>query len=309
MSARVPTSPSLARRRARHLLAFAIAGTLLWALRPLLPADATRRPTVLVSVPSGAGAAAIDQAIEEAVLVAAALQHDLPWTDPFVRARLLADVRASDPTLVAASDAELLQHARRLDLVRRHPIVRARVAEAMRRRLEHGAAIDPPSEAELAAYLRAHPERYTSPPRIDLRQVFVSARRRGASLDDEAAHVGARLRDGDLEAADGLGDPSLVPRDQSAATPASLDAALGPGIGEAIAMAEPGRWTGPLRGAYGIHFVFVRAHRPGRVPPLTEIERRVRADLVADRRRVALARRVQALRARVQVTVRPEEAS
>jgi hypothetical protein len=226
-----------------------------------------------------------------------------------VRARLLAEIRASDPDAVAASDDAVLQRAGQLDLVRAHPVVRARVAEAMRRRIEHGEAFAPPTAADLETYLRAHAERYARPPSLDFRHVFLSASRRGDALDTDARDLAARLVDARLHDAEGLGDPSLLARDRVAATPAAIDAAFGPGTGEAIAAAEPGRWVGPIRGAYGAHVVFVRAHRPGGLPALAEVEDRVRADLRVDLRRAARERGVQALRAKVRVAVREVEAS
>jgi hypothetical protein len=296
-------------RRARQLTVFALLGTLLHALDRASPPAPDARPILVVDVAAGSDPATIERAIEEAVLVDAALELGLPWSDPFVRARLVTDIRASDPDAVAASDEAILQRARQLDLLRAHPVVRARVAEAMRRRIEHGEAIAPPTDAELEAYLRAHADRYARPPSLDFRHVFLSAARRGNALDTDARDLAARLVDARLDDADGLGDPSLLVRDRVAATPASIDAAFGPGTGEAIAAAEPGRWVGPIRGAYGAHVVFVRAHRPGGLPALAEVEDRVRADLLADLRRAARERGVQALRAKVRVAVREVEAS
>ncbi len=267
-------SASSIRLRGRRLAGFAIAGLVLWlAARGLATAPA---PTELaVHVAARASAAEIELAIDEAVLVEAAFALGLPYSDPFVRARVVEVMRAADPGATTASDDALLQRAWQLGLVRAHPLLRARIAAAMERRLV--ADIEAPDDAMLTEYLHAHAGRYARAPRIDLEQVMIGA-------------------------------PSMLPRELVRATPAQVEATFGPELAAAASSAVPGSWTGPVRSSYGVHWLHVRAREPGGMPELAELRARLVHDWAHDRRRTERAARLAVLREAHAITIVRAEA-
>lgn len=266
---------SSTRLRARRLGGFATAGLVLClGARALAPAPA---PTELVvHVGARASAAEIQLAIDEAVLVEAAFALGLPYSDPFVRARVVDVLRASDPGASTTSDDALFERAWQLGLVRAHPLLRARIAAAMERRLV--APTEAPDDATLTAYLHAHPERYARAPRLDLEQVMIGA-------------------------------PSMLPRVLVRATPTQIEATFGPELAAAASTAVPGSWTGPVRSRYGVHWLHVRARELGGMPELAELHARLVHDWAHDRSRTERAARLAALREAHAITVVRAEAS
>jgi len=264
----------LLRARAQRLVGFAAGGVLLWLVaRALAPAPA---PTELVvQVSARASAVEIERAIDEAVLVETALSLGLPWSDPFVRARVVEELRAADPRAAATEDDALLERARRLGLVRAHPVLRARIAAAMERRL--ATSLPLPDDAALREYLREHADRYAEPTRVDLEQVLVGA-------------------------------PSMLPRELVGATAAHLEATFGTQLASAASATATGAWSGPVRSPYGVHWLHVRARELGGVPELATVRDRVARDWAHDRSRIERASQLSALREAHAITVvRAEE--
>ncbi len=263
------TIPPSVRVRARRLFGFAAGGLVLWlASRALAPMP--ERTAIVVHVATGAGAAEVERAIDEAVLVERALALGLPWSDPFVRARVVEALRAADPHAVAIDDDALLERARRLGLVRAHPVLRARMAAAMERRL--ATSLPPPDDAELAEYLRAHADRYARPPQLDLEQVPV-------------------------------GEPSMLPRELVGATPAQIEATFGAQLASAASSMMPGAWSGPVQSPYGLHWLHVRARSEGGLPELDAVRARVVHDWHHDRSGRERAAQLAALREAHAITV------
>jgi hypothetical protein len=287
--------PTLAMSRTRHLVGSAVMGAVLWlCTRALAPAPL---PTELV-VHVAAGAD-VEPAIDEAVLLEAALARDLPWSDPFVRARLLEDLRARDPDTEAQDDEALLQRAKRIGLARAHPVVRARIVDAMSRWLVAHTSIEAPDDAALTAYRDAHVERYMRPERIDLVQVQLAAE----SRPEDVAAMTAMLQRTRPEDALALGEASVLPRALSGVTSARVDATFGPAVASAAFVAEPREWTGPVRGSYGLHWLFVRTRDAGGVPALAEIRDRVLRDWEHDAREAGRREAITRLRAGHRITV------
>ena len=113
------------------------------------------------------------------------------------------------------------------------------------------------SDADLQAWLDANADRYASPARYDLQQVFFDPERRGARLttDIEAALRG--LEGAPAAALTEFGDSTLLPAELSNVTPTDVAAQFGEELGAELADAPLGRWFGPASSAYGVHLVRV----------------------------------------------------
>jgi len=191
-----------------------------------------------------------------------------------------------------------------LGLDRDDKVVRRRLREKMEFLIEDATAGAPPSEAELAAFLAAHPERFREEPRLSFRQVYLNRDRRGAGAADDARVLRVRLAaagpDADLAAA---GDGLMVPGDVEAMPASEVARLFGDGFAAALDGLEPGRWAGPVESGYGLHVVLLRRRDAGRLPALDEVRPVVTREVLAARRARMAAAAYRELRARYEVVV------
>jgi parvulin-like peptidyl-prolyl isomerase len=255
---------------ARPYLRFALVGAVLFAFDLAAPRAA--------APPAG-----LD---DDALLVHAALARGLHETDDVVRRRLAQNLRFLRPDDARDDDA-LVREALALGMHESDLVVRRRLAQKMRLLLAEPARAAEPTEAELAAWLAAHPERFTEPARVTLAQLyFRDAPRAEAAL--------ARLRAG--AAPDGLGDPLPLPRELPSHAAAELAARLGPVFADAVFAAEDEGWFGPVASSYGAHLVCIRGRQAARLSALATVRGEVREALLAERAEAAVRAGIAALR-------------
>ena len=193
-------------------------------------------------------------------------------------------------------DEVLVREARRLGLDRSDEVVRRRLVQMMELLLATAEPAEPPGEAELAAYLAAHPERFARPARVALTHVFVGRAAHPEDGERVARELLERLAGGADPA--GLGDPfprgaTFPPRAAS-----ELDASFGPLFGERVIALPVGRWSGPVASSYGLHLVRIDERADPAVPPLAEIRGEVTRALGEERAEQAARRAYQELAAR-----------
>jgi hypothetical protein len=202
------------------------------------------------------------------------------------------------------NDEILVREALAMGLDRGDLVVRRRLAQKMEYLLENTDPVPAPTDAELEAFLRAHPQRYASPTRVSFTQVFVSAQRAGAGAAAEAEAVRTQL-DGGADPST-LGDPFLRGRDFRLHSQGELAAIFGAPFAETVIKLPEGGWTA-VRSTFGVHVVRVTQVQPGTEPVLTAVRERVERDWRAARRD-ALDREARE-RLRAQYVVRMEEAA
>src|ERR1700728_3419502 len=107
-------------------------------------------------------------------------------------------------------DEVFYREGRAAGLDRDDVIIRRRVRQKMEFFAED-ASVPEPSEAQLAAYLAANPERFKTEDRLTFHQVFLSATRRGAAIDRDSEQISNALALAD-KAVDttAIGDPFLL---------------------------------------------------------------------------------------------------
>lgn len=248
--------------------------------------------------------ALIDAEAAEEMLYREALALGLARRDEVVRRRLVQNMRFLNPEDERSSEA-LFQEALSLGMERSDLVVRRRLIQRMRLAIEAGAQADEPTEAELAAYLEGHQDRFRSPPRVGFSHVFVDPARHGSSAGAEARMLLARLRTEAHGAGAGedLGDPFLMPRDDALRCERELAKLFGPEFARRVMDLTPGSWEGPLPSSHGLHLVRVRERTPGEPLPLASVRNQVRDALLAERGERALERAVEELRDHYQVSV------
>lgn len=161
-------------------------------------------------------------------------------------------------------------------------IVRRRMRQKLEFLIEDGAASEDPTQAELQSWMDAHAGDYRLPERRAIRQVTVSADRRGPATPTDAATILASLRAG----ADPLklGDTSMLPAALPLTSEEGVSAQFGPDFAKDV-FAHTGKdWFGPIPSPFGAHLVQVISTEPGRALQLSEAIDKVRSDWIEARR-------------------------
>ena len=283
----------------------AIGLALLGARRVVIGPEPSAAPVLRVEVAAAASEAEVEGAVDEAVLLAFAERAGWAKRDPVVRDRLvrnLAFVEAEAAGERVPDDDALLARALGMRMHELDPLARARLVWLAREvvaRLTRSA----PSEAELASYLAAHPDRFARAAALDFVQVFLSAEQRRLHLDDDADAVRDVLAGVPPDAAGAFGDASLLPREVHGASPRRIDTLFGAGFAEKLFALEPGAWRGPVRSAFGLHFVWVRERSAATVPPLAAVRAQVEHGYQHDARAERVGEAVRRMRAAYDVEV------
>lgn len=233
--------------------------------------------------------------VEEALWYRAALDLGLDRGETVeCRLALLATFVGEDP-----ADEESVERAAAAGgvargdvVVRRHLIQLARLAAG---RLDPG---DMPTEADLAAWLDDHRDRFTAPAQVTFTHVYFAASR------SDAAAVRERIERERLSPATAVayGDP-FIRGSRVVGSRAELARVFGGAFADAAWDQPVGTWSAPVSSSYGSHLVWVEAREAASAPTLDRVRSRVLQEVLrerAQRRRVA---RLQALRRRYDVQV------
>ena len=200
-------------------------------------------------------------------------------------------------------DEVFYREGRAAGLDRDDVIIRRRVRQKMEFSAED-ASVPEPSEAQLAAYLQANPERFRAEDRLTFRQVFLSATRRGAAIDRDGQHVADALAHADAAVdTTALGDPFALGEEFQALSPHEVASVFGDGFAKRIAVMEQGRWQGPIASSFGQHFVYISERIPGGLPPLDAIRPAVSREWSNARRLEAEQKLYASLRERYEIVV------
>lgn len=183
-------------------------------------------------------------------------------------------------------------------------IIRRRLRQKMDFLFED--TVPPPQDAELRTYFDQHPEKFRDPARVSFRQIFVS-QRRGNTAEADAHAILAALASGDAGAEED-GDPfplgegvGLMPVDQVAAQ-------FGGDFARSIMDVPTGRWTGPIRSAFGLHLVLVTDVKPATLAPFEQARPTIEREWLAEHRAASVNAQYQALLGRYKVTVQQGDA-
>jgi hypothetical protein len=183
-------------------------------------------------------------------------------------------------------------------LDRDDPIVRRRVGQKLEFILD---SVEPPAptDAELQAWLDAHPDDYRIETSYSLRQVFFDPARHG----DKLAAVIAAARH-DLQSGRPVeGDPTLLPPAMSATRTTELVQVFGNELVEQLRTLPVGDWQGPIRSEFGLHLVALSQRENGGSTTLANARVRVERDLLHSRGEEAKAAVYKKLRSNYSVRI------
>lgn len=178
------------------------------------------------------------------------------------------------------------------------PIIRRHIAHLAELALRRGGSAVLPTEAEVADYYAAHPERFREPPRVRLTQMYFSLDRRGRDAEPDARAAVQRLRRAPHDPAEiaGWGDPFPGAWPRTTTTRGELERAFGPHFAAAVDAMPIGAWSGPLSSTYGFHAVLVEHRIPATRQPLAAVRSQIVHELARERSARLAARRLARLR-------------
>ena len=181
-------------------------------------------------------------------------------------------------------------------LDRDDPVVRRRVGQKLEFILDSAAPASA-TDAELQAWLEAHPADYRIEPMYSLRQVFFDPARHGDKLNADIVAARSSLESGRLIE----GDPTLLPLEMNAARATDVARVFGNEFVEGLRTAEIGRWHGPMRSDFGVHLVELSQRQNGGRATLNDVRAEVERDLLHARAEDAKAAVYEKLRANYRV--------
>lgn len=252
-------------------------------------------------------AASLRKLADDETLFREALRIGLDRADPVVRARLIQNLRFTDPG-TKQSDDELLREALALGMARHDTVVRRRLVQAMEQRIAASTRL---SDAELRAYVAAHPERYAELARLQFSQVYLSADAHRARLDADARALGEKLGAlaADAPEAPALGDAFMLGRSFGPSTQEEIAQRFGQPFAAAVFAAPRDLWTGPIASAYGLQFVRVIAREPAHTADYSSVRRQAYYALLEEREHDSVATALRGLREHYPVIIDPPVAA
>ena len=195
------------------------------------------------------------------------------------------------------------REAMALGLDRDDTVIRQRLRQKLEFLSGDESVSAPPTDAEIEAWLKAHPDAFGGEPRISFRQVFLRSDRRQDALAD-AEQLLARLRAAAAETQVGeLGDATMLPAEMPLGPLRDVATTFGDDFARRLAEAPSGEWTGPLSSSYGLHLVFVRERVEPEAPSLTAVRPLVTREILAERRKKELDELYEGLLAKYRVEI------
>ena len=278
---------SLAREPLAHFL---LLGTLLFVIDAWLH-------------PPGSPATRGDIVVGEARVRSLAGNFARTWQRPPTREELEGLVESY------VREEVLYREALALGLDRDDAIIRRRLQQKVEFVLEEAAALATPTDAELSAYLMAHPDAFRIEPRLSFVQVYLDPGRHKNDLEAHAKRLLEILnRPGRATEHADLGDRlALLDQRYELMPQAEIAGLFGTEFADSLIRQPVGRWVGPIRSGYGAHLVRIDALQAGGVPSLDEVRPLVEREW-SNRKRQEIGQALyEKLRAKYAITVkRPE---
>ena len=199
------------------------------------------------------------------------------------------------------------REAMALGLDKDDTIIRRRLRQKLEFISEDIVAPEQPGEAELNAYLLAHPEQFTVPQTFTFKQIYLDPARHGDNLARDSAQLIERLqRAGDAADISVFGDPWMLEQRFTAERDSEVAKQFGSEFAARLAELPVGKWQGPIKSGLGVHLVLLDERVQARVPALAEVRDAVVREWTNTRRADANEKFFQELLKRYTVTIEPE---
>jgi parvulin-like peptidyl-prolyl isomerase len=197
-----------------------------------------------------------------------------------------------------------VREAMRLGIDQDDTVIRRRLRMKMEFLNDAEAEATLAADADLAAYLAAHPDKFQEAPRVAFEQVYLDAQKRGAAAQADADAILVSLKK-DAAFAAGAGDPTLLPPSMPLTDRQGIAQLFGDEFAAAVVALPVGDWQGPVPSGFGLHLVKMTGQEAGRLPALAEIRPQVEREWLNDRREAMAQQKLDELLKRYKVTVEP----
>jgi parvulin-like peptidyl-prolyl isomerase len=179
----------------------------------------------------------------------------------------------------------LAREAIELGLDDNDTIVRRRLAQKMDFIVSDLSRLSEPTNEELRAFFKAHPDRFKTVSKISFNQIFFSSERRTSAEEDAKKSLQTLFRNAALT--ESLGDPSILGAQYTDMDLEGVSAVFGEDFARALAGLALGEWAGPIKSAYGYHLVNISERADERPLDFSEAKEDVRVLIREERRRVS----------------------
>ena len=188
-------------------------------------------------------------------------------------------------------------------------VIRRRMTQKMEFVLDDVSARAAPTDAELSAYLQAHPESFGLEETLTFRQVYLDPQKRGDRLASDAERLAATLNQaGEQADASAQGDPFALEHTFLKLPRAEVARQLGQPFAAALTKLPLGRWQ-PVQSGYGMHLVRVDARTEAGAPALDKVREVVQRELGNSRRLEANEKMYQQMLGRYTVVIEPVDST
>jgi parvulin-like peptidyl-prolyl isomerase len=246
----------------------------------------------------GSGPASTRIAITPGLVEHLASGFTRTWQRPPTEAELKGLIDEHVKEEIAAREATAM------GLDRDDAIIRRRLRQKMEFLVEDAVDQTPPTDVELQAWLGNHEDAFQAESRVAMRQVYVSAEKRGASARADAEKLLARLRSAvPSPKPDALGAASMIPRALALGPLSGVTRAFGSEFAAKVDALVPGQWSGPVESPYGLHLVLVTERVAAARPALADVRPVVEREYLAERRKAQLQALYERLLQKYTVTI------
>jgi hypothetical protein len=195
------------------------------------------------------------------------------------------------------------REAMALGLDKDDTVIRRRLRQKMEFISDDIAAMPEPTDADLSAYLQAHPDRFRVEERFSFSQVYLDPEKHENIAGDISDLLTQLKRAGGGADASALGDTLLIDSNFRGVSTSEVAKQFGEKFAAKLGEVSAGQWQGPVESGYGVHLVFVAERTERRVHTLPEVHDDVRREW-ANAERVTLNEKFyQDLRRRYTVSI------
>ncbi len=222
-----------------------------------------------------------------------AQQFQLTWSRPPTAEELrrLVDAYVHDEILYREGTAA--------GLGREDAVIKRRIRQKIEVMAEEDSERTTATDADLEAYLKAHPEKFRHPAVVTFEQLYFGAPDAGTLARIAAAKTAlAAGKDATL-----LGRPTMLPRRVDSQDIDMIGRDFGAQFSAALAGLPIGVWSGPVTSGLGEHLVRIDAWTPPATPTLAEARTQVQREWENERRHGALDASYQRMRANYDVVI------
>jgi len=182
----------------------------------------------------------------------------------------------------AVRNEVLFREGKALGLDLEDAVIERRVRQKYELISEEEGAGRPPSDADLAAYLKAHAEKFRQSSIVSFDQILFEATGNAEATESRIAAARAALARG--AAPDSMGDVTMLPHHFDATELDLVSRDFGERFADALGQMPIGSWGEPVVSGFGVHLVRVTKRSPATLPPLAEIRAAVAREWENDRR-------------------------